>query len=226
MAELHEAIAGLCVVIQRIVRSYQVSRDRCNLDLLIYQVSKLLGILITVTYCSDQVLDAVGQSLTLFEELQSSSSLTSVEGYVPQLSSGNGRGRPRLCITKEQIEYLLHIGFSCSKVADVIGVSLSTIRRMTEYGLTVHALYSTISDRELDDLAEQIKRFSQLWISHDARTLVASRPLIPHARIRNCLHGIDPDGVAIRWATTVQRRKYTVPSPLSLWHIDGNHNIA
>ena len=116
MAELHEAIAGLCVVIQRIVRSgYQVSRDPCNLDLLIYQVSKLLGILIAVTYCSDQVLDAasVGQSLTLLEELQSSSSLTSVEGYVPQLSSGNGRGRPRLCITKEQIEYLLHIGFSC-----------------------------------------------------------------------------------------------------------------
>ena len=56
-----EAIAGLCVVIQRIVRSYQVSRDPCNLDLLIYQVSKLLGILIAVTYCSDQVLDAVGQ---------------------------------------------------------------------------------------------------------------------------------------------------------------------
>ena len=47
---------------------------------------------------------------------------------------------------------------------------------MTEYGLTVHALYSTISDRELDDLAEQIK---QLWISHDARTLVASRPWDP-----------------------------------------------
>ena len=57
MAELHEAIAGLCVVIQRIFRSYQVSRlDPCNLDLLIYQVSKLLGILIAVTYCSDQVL--------------------------------------------------------------------------------------------------------------------------------------------------------------------------
>ena len=59
--------------------------------------------------------------------------------------------RQGTCITKEQIEYLLHIGFSCSKVllADVIGVSLSMIRRrMTEYGLTVHVLYSTISDRE------------------------------------------------------------------------------
>lgn len=48
---------------------------------------------------------------------------------------------------------------------------------------------------------------------------------IPHARIRDCLHRIDLDGVAIRWAATVQRRKYTVSSPLSLWHIDGNHKL-
>ena len=150
-----------------------------------------------------------------------------MEGYVPQLSSGNGRGRPRLCITKEQIEYLLHIGFSCSKVADVIGVSLSTIRRrMTEYGLTVHALYSTISDRELDELAEQIKQdFPNCGYRMMQGHLLRQGHRIPHARIRNCLHRIDPDGVAIRWATTVQRRKYTVPSPLSLWHIDGNHKL-
>ena len=48
---------------------------------------------------------------------------------------------------------------------------------------------------------------------------------IPHARIRDCLHRIDMEGVAIRWATTVQRRKYTVSSPQSLWHIDGNHKL-
>ena len=46
-----------CAVIQCIVCSYQVSRDPCSF---IYQVSKLLAILIAVTYCS-------GQSLTLLE---------------------------------------------------------------------------------------------------------------------------------------------------------------
>jgi len=117
MAELHEAIAGLCGTIQRIICSYQLGRDPCDLDLLIYQVAKLLRILTTVAYCSDQVLDAVGQSLTLLEELQSSCSLASVEGYVPhvpQVSSGNIRGHPRLNVTKEQIEYLLHLGFNFS----------------------------------------------------------------------------------------------------------------
>lgn len=36
---------------------------------------------------------------------------------------------------------------------------------------------------------------------------------------------VDPEGVAIRWSSTVQRHKYTVSSPLALWHIDGNHKL-
>ena len=40
---------SFCAVIQRIVCSYQVSRDPGSLDLLIYQVYKLLRILIAVT---------------------------------------------------------------------------------------------------------------------------------------------------------------------------------
>ena len=200
-------VSCYCGTIQRIICSYQLGRDPCDLDLLIYQVAKLLRILTTVACCSEQVLDAVGQSLTLLEELQSSCSLASVEGYVPQVSSGNIRGRPRLNVTKEQIEYLLHLGFSCPKLADVIGVSLSTIRRrMEEYGLSVHALYSTISDRELDRLAEQIKKdFPNCGYRMMQGHLLRQGHRIPHARVRNCLHRIDSDGVAIRWATTVQR---------------------
>ena len=216
MAELHEAIAGVCVVIQRLVSSYEVTRDPGNLDFLIYQVDKLLRILVVVAYCSTQVLDAIGRSLTLLEELQNSCALVSVEGYVPQVDFGNRRGRPRLTVTKEQIEYLLDLGFSRPKIADVMGVSLSTVRRrMVEYGLRVNALYSTVSDRELDYLAEQIKRdFPNCGYRMMEGHLLRQGHRIQQARIRECLHRIDPEGCAIRWATTVQRRKYAVPSPL------------
>ena len=82
----------------------------------------------------------------------------------------------------------------------------------------MHALYSTISDRELDDLAEQIKQdFPNCGYRMMQGHLLRHGYRIPHAHIRNCLHRIDPDDVAIRWAT--------VPSPLSLWHIDGNHKL-
>ena len=106
MAEIHEVIAGLLAVVQHLISAYEVTRNPGNLDFLIYQVSKLLGFLVAVTYCSTQVLDAIGQVLTLLEGIQSSCSLTSVEGYVPEVVFENHRGRLRLNIAKEQIEYL------------------------------------------------------------------------------------------------------------------------
>ena len=65
-------------------------------------------------------------------------------------STENKRGRPRLEIKQQQLEYLLQLGFSCPKIAGVLGVSLSTIRRrMSEFGLSVTSLYSDVTDQEL-----------------------------------------------------------------------------
>ena len=62
-------------------------------------------------------------------------------------------GRPRLDIPKEQLEYLLAMGFSGPQISNAIGASLSTIRRrMTQYGLTIGSLYSDITDQELDSV--------------------------------------------------------------------------
>ncbi len=44
-------------------------------------------------------------------------------------------------------------------------------------------------------------------------------------RIRDILYEIDPVGMSSRWATVVKRRTYTVKSPNTLWHIDGNHKL-
>ena len=227
MADLHEVVAGVCAVVRHQIYSYEASRHPGNLDFLIYQVSKLFRILLAVAYCSTQVLDVIGQGLAILEGIQSSCSLTSVAGYVPEIVTENRRGRPRLNITKQQMEYLLDLGFSCSKIAGVIGVSLSTIRRrMLEYDLSVGALYSNISDTELDRIAGQIKQdFPNCGYRMMQGHLLRQGHRIPQSRIRDCLHRIDAEGVAIRWASTVQRRRYNVPSPLSLWHIDGNHKL-
>ena len=44
-------------------------------------------------------------------------------------------------------------------------------------------------------------------------------------RIRESLIRTDPVGMMNRWSLAVRRRKYQVKSPLSLWHIDGNHKL-
>ena len=109
----------------------------------------------------------------------------------------------------------------------VLGVSLSTIRRrMAEYQLCVSSLYSTITDHELDALVAQIKerfpnsgyRLMQAHVKHEGHR-------VTQVRIRESLRRVDPEGTALRWATSIQRRKYSVNSPLSLWHLDGNHKL-
>ena len=70
-------------------------------------------------------------------------------GYTPQTIT-SGRGRPKFDTACEQLEHLLELGLNCHTIAACLGVSLGTIhRRMTDYGLSVSSLYSTISDVDL-----------------------------------------------------------------------------
>ena len=147
-------------------------------------------------------------------------------GFVSQLTSCL-RGRPRYDIPEEHLEYLLNIGFSCPGIADVLGVSLSTVRRrMTEFGLSVTALYSKITDYELDTLVREImEEYPNCGYCLMHGHLLHRGHRVIQARIRDTMHRVDPQGVAIRWNSSIQRRKYTVTSPLSLWHLDGNHKL-
>ena len=46
---------------------------------------------------------------------------------------------------------------------------------------------------------------------------------IQRRRVRETLAKLDPENNALRWGATIQRRKYQVPWPNSLWHLDGHH---
>ena len=48
---------------------------------------------------------------------------------------------------------------------------------------------------------------------------------VQQARITKALFKIDPINSRMRWASLVRRRKYSVPGPNSLWHIDGHHSL-
>ena len=49
-------------------------------------------------------------------------------GYEPNVIMDKNVGQPRLDVPKEQLEYLLSMGFSGPQISTVIGVSLSTVR--------------------------------------------------------------------------------------------------
>ena len=46
---------------------------------------------------------------------------------------------------------------------------------------------------------------------------------IQRRRLRASLQRVDSDGIAARRLFTISRRRYKVPSPNYLWHIDGTH---
>lgn len=151
---------------------------------------------------------------------------TQAIGYTPQKITG-GIGRPKFDVSVEQLEHLLHIGLNCSSIASSLGVSLRTVRRrMTEHGLSVRALYTSIDNSDLDSVVDEIKVIFpncgyRMLDGHLRRRGIR----ITQKRVRESLNRRDPCGSAVRWATSIQRRRYHVAGPLSLWHIDGNHKL-
>lgn len=76
-----------------------------------------------------------------------------------------------------------------------------------------------LGDREADLITPDIGRRRFIGALH-------SRGIhIQRWRVIECLHRCDPIGTALRWRSTIKRRKYWVPFPNSLWHIDSCHKL-
>ncbi len=153
-------------------------------------------------------------------------SYTTVSVPIPETIS-QSRGRLKFNICREQIEHLLKLNFTCVKIADLLGVSLRTLRRrMGEYQLSVTQLYSEISDTELISIVTDIQKYFpncgyRMMDGHLRRQGIR----VSQVRIRSTMHSTDPQGVVLRWRQTIKRRQYRVAGPLALWHIDGNHRL-
>lgn len=86
--------------------------------------------------------------------------------------------------------------------------------------------YSQISDDDLDALVRETQQcHPNVGIRMLTGFLKTNGRRIQRERIRQSLLRTDPLGVMPRWRKAVQRRKYNVHSPLSLWHIDGCHKL-
>ena len=229
-SELLGSLIKISLGVLNLLTAYDRRKDPGELDYLIYQVTKLYRLTKYMSACTDDILEDIATSLSIFEELQlTNAMMIDAGGYVADVAphQGDQKGRPRLDIPKGQLEYLLGMGFSGSEISSVIGVSLSTIRRrMMEYGLSVASLYTAATDQELDAIVSQIKvLFLNCGFRMMQGHLLNQGHRVSQSHIRESLQRIDPDGVAIRWSATIERRTYRVQSPLSLWHVDGNHKL-
>ena len=136
----------------------------------------------------------------------------------------NRPGRPKYDITKNQLEFLRCKHFSWVNIAKMLHVSTRTLRRKNELGIDDN--FSVISEEELTRIMEEIIKVTpNIGQSRMVGALRARGLNIQRHRVRECLRRIDPVGTTLRWNPRIYRRKYHVPHPNALWHIDGNHKL-
>ena len=86
--------------------------------------------------------------------------------------------------------------------------------------------FTQISDEDLKHTIREIKLSLPECGQSMVRGILNSQGIyVPTTRIRECLAAVDPINTALRWATPITRRVYSVPHPNALWHLDGNHKL-
>ena len=193
---------------------------------LIYRELVCLEVLGNLSASEVSALELCGQAL---EELRAITTISGHSGVDVEYESSLtvSAGRPRYDIPKDQLEFLLQSKFSVPQISLLLNVSVRTIRRrMEQYELSVRALYSTLSDQDLDNVVRSIQaRFGLCGNRQMMGHLLAQGIRVQQHRIRESQRRVDPDGSVLRRLTTINRRQYSVRGPLALWHIDGNHKL-
>lgn len=137
-------------------------------------------------------------------------------------------GRPKFHIPKEVLEELRGMNFTWDKIAEMLGVSRWTVgRRVDEYDLKGLQGFSDISDERIDEIvSEYIEKHGSTTGEPFMTGYFRSIGLnIQRRRIRASLKRVDPRNSALRWGLLIYRRRYYVPWPNSLWHVDGHHSL-
>ena len=127
----------------------------------------------------------------------------------------------------EQMCYLRSIGLTWTKISSIFGVSRMTpYLKRKEAGILDDFNFSIISD---DDLIAKVKEIKNLMPdigeSMLGGILRSNGICVQRHRIRKALHIVDPIKIALRWHDKVKCRTYSVPGPMSLWHIGNLINL-
>lgn len=161
--------------------------------------------------------------LRLFEKKRSLES----ETYQCQRAGQGNVGRPRYIISRQQILYLREFSFKWTEIAGILGISISTLNRhRASLGLGSEPRFTAITDEDLDTLVREVVGRSPFSGIRIVQGEMEDKGVhVQTQRVRAALHRVDGLNVRTRLSHVVQRRRYRVPGPNSLWHVDGNHKL-
>ena len=121
----------------------------------------------------------------------------------------------------DQVCELRSLGFKWIQISRMFGISRTTLyRKRKQAGISDEFKFSTISFEDLQAKVVEIK--SQLQDCGERMimgSLKSQGIFVPRSRLRQAIHFVDPVETTLRWRPRIQRKVYSVPGPMSLWHI-------
>ena len=131
-------------------------------------------------------------------------------------------GRPRIVLTREQIEFYHDMSFTWCRIAEFFGISdrtLQTIRH--DLGMPMGSeVYQNLLDPEIDTIISDILQVSPR--AGQTRVMGALRQRGIHLqwhRVRTSIQRVNPIATALRRRYSIRRRTYNVGQPNSLWYV-------
>ena len=172
--------------------------------------------MVTVDFCHDLMLmtewffDTVIPSLN--EMLDKICYSEKVKYFDDQRSCG---------VDMDQVVFMKTVGLTWVDISRILGVSRVTLfRHRKEAGILDNFCYSNLNDEEIEEKVIAIKHeMPEIGERMLLGTLKSQGIIIPRHRLRKAIHSIDPVGPSLRWRPHIQRRPYSVPGAMSLWHI-------
>ena len=235
MADLHQCVLLLERVIhdlsqlqdRRFLTTYSLDSFLNNVELA-YRELVALELIDELSVEQREGIDLVRQCLYVIRQLQLSFQLSEVSSSPTVVMSHTGAiGHPRYEVPEGSSEMLIENRFTVPQIANIMGVSISTVRRrMSDAGILIRDYYSTITNSELDEIVRHVQQQYPMCGNRQMQGhLIVRGYRIQQTRLRESQRRIDPVGTALRRLNVIHRRLYSVPSPLSLYHIDGHHKL-
>lgn len=128
--------------------------------------------------------------------------------------------RPKLAVSREQLEALQDCRFHWSDIGRMLCVSSSMLRRRRhELGMPVEGReFSQLTDTQLDDLIRKVLQVTPAVGLRMVQGYLRQRGLtVQRTCVLHSLRRVDPVTATLRSARRIIRQVYNVPSPNALW---------
>ena len=107
-----------------------------------------------VNVVDENILACVSDAIAYLQQVEN---IEQNASYQSPIVNDGSAGRPMFNITHDQLHFLLVHGFTGPTIANLLGVSLRTVRcRINQYELFKDAYQTDITDAELDDIVYHV----------------------------------------------------------------------